>query len=90
MRLEGSGPASMNPSALARPLDCANKARFSLSDEAGVFRLTSFAIVDVAGLCEIAEAYSRGAMVCEALPEYRSLFEELLNRITKERTASVG
>jgi MinD superfamily P-loop ATPase len=38
----------------------------------------------------IAEAYSRGAMVCEALPEYRSLFEELLNRITKERTASVG
>jgi MinD superfamily P-loop ATPase len=37
----------------------------------------------------IAEAYSRGAMICEALPEYRSLFEELLRRLTKGAKASV-
>ena len=29
----------------------------------------------------VAEAYSRGAMVCEALPEYEPLFAELLNRL---------
>jgi MinD superfamily P-loop ATPase len=32
----------------------------------------------------IAEAYSRGEMVCEALPEYKSLFEGLLKGITEE------
>ncbi len=32
----------------------------------------------------IAEAYSRGEMVCEALPEYQSLFEGLLKGITEE------
>jgi MinD superfamily P-loop ATPase len=32
----------------------------------------------------IAEAYSRGQMVCEALPEYRSLFEGLLKAVTEE------
>lgn len=38
----------------------------------------------------IAEAYSRGEMICEALPEYQSLFEDLLKRIAKEKKASVG
>jgi MinD superfamily P-loop ATPase len=32
----------------------------------------------------IAEAYSRGEMVCEALPEYQSLFEGLLKGVTEE------
>ncbi len=30
----------------------------------------------------IAEAYSRGEMICEALPEYRSVFKELLRDLT--------
>jgi hypothetical protein len=55
MRPERSGPASMNPSAVMQPLDCANKVRFSLSDETGVLRFTSFDIVDVGGFCEIVE-----------------------------------
>jgi len=38
----------------------------------------------------IAEAYSRGAMICEALPEYQSLFEKFLKKITKETKARVG
>jgi len=38
----------------------------------------------------IAEAYSRGEMVCEALPEYQSLFEGLLKEVTKEGQAGVG
>ncbi len=33
----------------------------------------------------IAEAYSRGEMVCEALPEYKPLFEGLLKEVTEER-----
>ena len=37
----------------------------------------------------IAEAYSRGEMICEALPEYRSLFAGLLERVTKGAQASV-
>ena len=32
----------------------------------------------------IAEAYSRGEMICEALPEYESIFGSLLDGITKE------
>jgi len=32
----------------------------------------------------IAEAYSRGQMICESLPEYESLFEELLNKASKK------
>jgi MinD superfamily P-loop ATPase len=31
----------------------------------------------------IAEAYSRGEMVCQALPEYQSLFEGLLKRVAE-------
>ncbi|MBN1488484.1 MAG: ATP-binding protein [Phycisphaerae bacterium] len=38
----------------------------------------------------IAEAYSRGVMMCEALPEYRSLFEKLFTAMTKERKRRVG
>ena len=32
----------------------------------------------------IAEAYSRGEMICEVLPEYESLFAGLLNKIAEE------
>ncbi|GAG45818.1 unnamed protein product, partial [marine sediment metagenome] len=32
----------------------------------------------------IAEAYSRGEMVCEVLPEYESLFAGLLNKVAEE------
>jgi MinD superfamily P-loop ATPase len=32
----------------------------------------------------IAEAYSRGEIICQTLPEYRSLFEGLLKGITEE------
>jgi MinD superfamily P-loop ATPase len=37
----------------------------------------------------IAEAYSRGRLIVEALPEYRGLFEDLLQRI-KDLTVSKG
>jgi len=37
----------------------------------------------------IAEAYSRGEMVCDALPEYRRLYEGLLDRL-EERTVGRG
>jgi len=30
---------------------------------------------------QVAEAYSRGEMACDAIPEYRDLYSELLNRI---------
>jgi len=33
---------------------------------------------------QIAEAYSRGEMICEALPEYQSLFTQLLKDLSKE------
>ena len=35
--------------------DCSNKVRFSLSDETGVLRFTSFDIADVPDFCEMAE-----------------------------------
>jgi MinD superfamily P-loop ATPase len=38
----------------------------------------------------IAEAYSRGEVVCEVLPEYQSLFERLLERFAEDHQASVG
>ncbi|MFH1739235.1 MAG: ATP-binding protein [bacterium] len=38
---------------------------------------------------EIAEAYSRGAMICEALPDYRDLFEKLLKEVTHEARTSI-
>ncbi len=36
----------------------------------------------------IAEAYSRGQMVCEALPEYRSVYVEILDGAAREASAS--
>ena len=39
---------------------------------------------------QIAEAYSRGEMVCEALPDYQPLFEELLKKVSEEVRISVG
>jgi len=38
----------------------------------------------------IAEAYSRGEMICETLPEYGSLFVQLLSRITEEVKIHAG
>ena len=38
----------------------------------------------------IAEAYSRGEMICEALPDYESLFAGLLNKITEEVKIGAG
>ena len=38
----------------------------------------------------IAEAYSRGQMICEALPEYESLFVELLNKVSEEVKIRAG
>jgi MinD superfamily P-loop ATPase len=38
----------------------------------------------------IAEAYSRGEMICEALPEYRSLFEGLLRAIGRQAVGQVA
>jgi len=38
----------------------------------------------------IAEAYSRGVMICEALPDYQSLFEGLLNEVTQKVRVNVG
>jgi len=38
----------------------------------------------------IAEAYSRGEMICEALPDYQSLFEGLLKDVTEEVRIRVG
>jgi MinD superfamily P-loop ATPase len=37
----------------------------------------------------LAEAYSRGRLVCEALPEYETLFERLLEAVTKQATAQL-
>jgi len=37
----------------------------------------------------IAEAYSRGEMICEVLPDYQPLFEALLKKIAEEVTVSV-
>ena len=41
-------------------------------------------LVEIPDDRRIAEAYSRGEMVCEALPEYQSLFEGLLKAVTEE------
>ncbi|MGB2986377.1 MAG: ATP-binding protein [Phycisphaerae bacterium] len=38
----------------------------------------------------IAEAYSRGEMVCEVLPDYQSLFAQLLKDVTEETRITVG
>jgi MinD superfamily P-loop ATPase len=38
----------------------------------------------------IAEAYSRGEMICEALPDYEPLFARLLREITEEVSISAG
>jgi MinD superfamily P-loop ATPase len=38
----------------------------------------------------LAEAYSRGRMVCEALPEYQSTFARLLEAVTERATVQVG
>jgi len=38
----------------------------------------------------IAEAYSRGELVCKALPEYRHVFSELLERIEKKIASGKG
>ena len=38
----------------------------------------------------IAEAYSRGKMICEALPDYQSLFEGLLNEVAQKVRVNVG
>ena len=38
----------------------------------------------------IAAAYSRGEIVCEVLPDYRSLFTQLLKDIAEETRVSVG
>ena len=38
----------------------------------------------------IAEVYSRGEMVCEVLPDYRSLFAQLLKDVTEETRVTVG
>lgn len=37
----------------------------------------------------IAEAYSRGEMVCEVLPDYQSVFAQLLKDVTKEAEVTV-
>lgn len=39
---------------------------------------------------EIAEAYSRGEIICEALPAYRPVFADLLREVTHEAIASAG
>jgi MinD superfamily P-loop ATPase len=39
---------------------------------------------------QVAEAYSRGAMACEAIPEYESLFVRLLNDIGEEARRNAG
>jgi len=36
----------------------------------------------------VAEAYSRGEMICEAIPQYRDLYANLLNRLEKMVTAN--
>jgi len=41
--------------ALMKPDDCANRVRFSLSDETGVLRFTSFDIVDIPAFCDVVE-----------------------------------
>ncbi len=38
----------------------------------------------------IAEAYSRGEMICAVLPDYQSLFEDLLKEVAEEVRISVG
>ncbi|MBW1699792.1 MAG: ATP-binding protein [Deltaproteobacteria bacterium] len=39
---------------------------------------------------KIAEAYSRGEMICEALPDYKSTFVQLLREITENARISAG
>jgi MinD superfamily P-loop ATPase len=39
---------------------------------------------------KIAEAYSRGEMICEALPDYKSIFLELLREITENARINTG
>ncbi|MBS3733718.1 MAG: ATP-binding protein [Phycisphaerae bacterium] len=36
----------------------------------------------------VAEAYSRGEIACEAIPDYRDIYAQLLERITQEATAA--
>ena len=46
-------------------------------------------LVEIPDDRRIAEAYSRGELVCEALPEYQSLLEGLLKEVTEEGQVSV-
>ena len=39
---------------------------------------------------QVAEAYSRGEMMCEAIPKYRNLYGDLLTELEKRMTAHAG
>lgn len=47
-------------------------------------------LVEIRDDRKIAEAYSRGEMICEALPEYGPVFMELLREITEDVRTSKG
>ncbi|MFW6106708.1 MAG: (4Fe-4S)-binding protein, partial [bacterium] len=39
---------------------------------------------------QVAEAYSRGEMACDAIPKYRDLYNDLLNSLAKRVPAYAG
>ena len=43
-------------------------------------------LVEIPDDRQVAEAYSRGEMACDAIPKYRELYSDLLNSLTKRAT----
>jgi len=68
-----------------------NRANLSESDVRSFCRLQGIPILgEIPDDRRIAEAYSRGRMICEALPEYQDTFEGLLGAIEQQAVAQVG
>jgi len=68
-----------------------NRANLSESEVPSFCRLQGIPILgQIPDDRRIAEAYSQGRMVCEALPEYRNTFEAILGAIEQQAVAQVG
>jgi len=68
-----------------------NRADLSESELPSFCRLQGIPVLgEIPDDRRIAEAYSRGRMICEALPEYQTTFEGLLGAIEQQSVAQVG
>jgi len=68
-----------------------NRANLSESEIPSFCRLRGIPILgEIPDDRRIAEAYSQGRMICEALPEYRATFERVLGAIEQRAVARVG